>query len=66
MYVCVIVSLDHCFQEKAALLFQNMSSSLLHMDLNNTEDNKKEIHTTASVIVTGVSNIMDHSSDVSH
>ncbi|XP_028289475.1 polycystic kidney disease protein 1-like 2 [Parambassis ranga] len=49
-------------QEKASSLFQNMSSSLLHMDLTNTEDNKKEIHTTASVIVGGVSNIMDHSS----
>ncbi|KAM6978376.1 polycystin-1-like protein 2 [Tautogolabrus adspersus] len=48
---------------KASLLFAELSSSLLHMDLNKTEENKKEMHDAASTIVEGAGNILHFSSN---
>ncbi|XP_044072039.1 polycystic kidney disease protein 1-like 2 [Siniperca chuatsi] len=50
-------------QEEASLLFANLSTSLLHMNVNKSEENKKEIHFAASTIVEGASNILDYSSN---
>ncbi|XP_047457946.1 polycystic kidney disease protein 1-like 2 [Mugil cephalus] len=49
-------------QEESSSLFQNLSSSLLHMNISNCEENKNEMYTAASIIVRGVSDIMDYSS----
>ena len=52
-------------QEEASLLIENLSSSLLHMGVKESEENKKEMHNAGSTVVEGVSNIMDYSSNVS-
>ncbi|XP_067459444.1 polycystin-1-like protein 2 [Thunnus thynnus] len=52
-------------QEEASVLFANLSSSLLHMGVKKSEENKKQIYIAASTIVEGVSNILDYSSNVS-
>nr|XP_033472921.1 polycystic kidney disease protein 1-like 2 [Epinephelus lanceolatus] len=52
-------------QEEASLLFAALSSSLLHMNITNSEENINEIHTAASTIVEGISNILHYSSSVS-
>ncbi|XP_071328687.1 polycystin-1-like protein 2 [Trachinotus anak] len=49
-------------QEEASLLFANLSSSLLHMDVNKSEENIQEIHFAASSIVEGTSTILSYSS----
>ncbi|XP_049449240.1 polycystic kidney disease protein 1-like 2 [Epinephelus fuscoguttatus] len=49
-------------QEEASLLFAALSSSLLHMNITNSEENINEIHTAASTIVEGISNILHYSS----
>ncbi|XP_078118997.1 polycystin-1-like protein 2 [Sander vitreus] len=49
-------------QEEASLLFAKLSSSLLLMDVNGSEEKKNEIHAAASTIVEGASNILDYSS----
>lgn len=51
-------------QEAAAMLFANLSSSLLHMDVNKTDN--EEMLSTSSTIMEGVGNILDYSSTVSH
>ncbi|XP_026231670.1 LOW QUALITY PROTEIN: polycystic kidney disease protein 1-like 2 [Anabas testudineus] len=48
-------------QEQASLLFVNLSSSILYMDVNKTEEN--EINNAANLIVEGASNILDYSSN---
>uniref|UniRef100_UPI0037E779AE polycystin-1-like protein 2 n=1 Tax=Semicossyphus pulcher TaxID=241346 RepID=UPI0037E779AE len=48
-------------QEEASQLFAHLSSSLLHMDMSKTEENKEEIHTAASTIVEGAGNILHFS-----
>ncbi|XP_030614668.1 polycystic kidney disease protein 1-like 2 [Archocentrus centrarchus] len=50
-------------QEGAALLFANLSSSLLHMDVNASEENQEAMLTTANVIVEGLDNILNYSSN---
>ncbi|XP_035860041.1 polycystic kidney disease protein 1-like 2 [Sander lucioperca] len=50
-------------QEEASLLFAKLSSSLLLMDVNGSEENKNETHAAASTIVEGASNILDYSSN---
>ncbi|XP_031725951.1 polycystic kidney disease protein 1-like 2 [Anarrhichthys ocellatus] len=50
-------------QEEASLLLANLSSYLLHMDVNTSEDNMNEINAAASTIVEGASNILDYSSN---
>lgn len=52
-----------CFhlQEEASLLLGDLSSSLLNMEVNNSE----EIQLAASTIVEGAGNILDYSSNVS-
>ncbi|XP_062258132.1 polycystin-1-like protein 2 [Platichthys flesus] len=50
-------------QEEASLLFVNLSSSLLLMDVNNSEESKKEMQSAASTILEGASNILDNSSN---
>ncbi|XP_068592767.1 polycystin-1-like protein 2 [Cebidichthys violaceus] len=50
-------------QEEASLLLVNLSSHLLHMDVNTSEDNVNEINAAASTIVEGASNILDYSSN---
>ncbi|XP_029385709.1 polycystic kidney disease protein 1-like 2 isoform X2 [Echeneis naucrates] len=49
-------------QEDASLLFANLSASLLDLDLDNSEENIKEIYTAASNIVEGISTILSYSS----
>jgi len=60
MFVPII---DSCLQVEASLLFVNLSSNLLDIDVNN--DNVNKVHAAASSIVEGASNILDYSSDVS-
>ncbi|KAM6955775.1 polycystin-1-like protein 2 [Lycodopsis pacificus] len=48
-------------QEEASLLLVNLSSYLLRMDVNTSEENMNEINAAASTIVEGVSNILDYS-----
>ncbi|KAM6934543.1 polycystin-1-like protein 2 [Xenentodon cancila] len=48
-------------QVDASMLFANLSSSLLHMDVNKT-DNKEELSTASSTIMEGVGHILDYSS----
>ncbi|CAB1450105.1 unnamed protein product [Pleuronectes platessa] len=50
-------------QEEASLLLVNLSSSLLHMDVSNSEESKKEMQSAASSILEGASNILDNSSN---
>ncbi|XP_037646091.1 polycystic kidney disease protein 1-like 2 [Sebastes umbrosus] len=50
-------------QEEASVLFANLSSSLLHMDVNKSEENINEIHAAADTIVEGASNILHYSSN---
>ncbi|XP_062287305.1 polycystin-1-like protein 2 [Scomber scombrus] len=50
-------------QEEASLLIENLSSSLLHMGLEESEENKKEMYNAGSTVVEGVSNILDYSSN---
>ncbi|XP_022597025.1 polycystic kidney disease protein 1-like 2 [Seriola dumerili] len=50
-------------QAEASLLFAKLSSSLLHMDMNKSEENMEEIYTAASTIVEGTSNILSYSSN---
>uniref|UniRef100_A0A665VH41 Polycystic kidney disease 1 like 2a n=1 Tax=Echeneis naucrates TaxID=173247 RepID=A0A665VH41_ECHNA len=57
---------DIDLQEDASLLFANLSASLLDLDLDNSEENIKEIYTAASNIVEGISTILSYSSSVSH
>lgn len=52
---------DFLHQEKASLLFANLSSHLLHMAV----DNSRETLSAASTIVEGVSNMLDYASNVS-
>lgn len=52
-------------QQEASLLFASLSSSLLLMNVDKSEENTKEMHVAASTIVEGVSNILDYSSNVS-
>ncbi|AWP12851.1 putative polycystic kidney disease protein 1-like 2 [Scophthalmus maximus] len=47
-------------QEKVALLFVDLSSSLLRMDVPQNEENKKAMYSAASNIVEGVSNILGY------
>ncbi len=61
----VIVRAYSHLQEQASLLLANLSSSLLLMNVNKSEENTKEMHAAASTIVEGASNIMDYSSSVS-
>ncbi|XP_045910422.1 polycystic kidney disease protein 1-like 2 [Micropterus dolomieu] len=51
-------------QVEASLLFANLSSSLLHMNLNKSEESKNEIFSATSTIVEGASNILDYSSNM--
>ncbi|KAM8855773.1 polycystin-1-like protein 2 [Spinachia spinachia] len=51
--------LRRCAQEKASLLFENLSSDLLCMKVIENEDNVIEIHTAVDAILEGVSNILD-------
>ncbi|KAM3607032.1 uncharacterized protein V6R79_000867 [Siganus canaliculatus] len=51
--------LSSAAQEEASLLFENLSSSLLQMGVNNSE----AIHSASSLIVAGASNILDYSSN---
>ncbi|KAI3355885.1 hypothetical protein L3Q82_004435 [Scortum barcoo] len=51
-------------QEEASLLFANLSSSLLLMNVNKSEENTKEMYSSASTIVEGASNILDYSSNM--
>nr|XP_043906417.1 polycystic kidney disease protein 1-like 2 [Solea senegalensis] len=48
-------------QEDAAFLCVSLSSSLLNMGLNKSEESKREIRSTASIIVEGVGNILSSS-----
>ncbi|XP_069554807.1 polycystin-1-like protein 2 [Brachyistius frenatus] len=50
-------------QKEASSLLANLSSSILHMSVSESEENKKEIHSTATTIVEGVSNMLDYSSN---
>ncbi|XP_034430206.1 polycystic kidney disease protein 1-like 2 [Hippoglossus hippoglossus] len=50
-------------QEEASLLFVNLSSSLVHMVVNKSEESKKEKQSAAGAIVEGASNILDNSSN---
>ncbi|GLD61521.1 polycystic kidney disease protein 1-like 2, partial [Lates japonicus] len=52
-------------QEEASLLFVSLSSSLLNVDVDKGEENKKEIHSAASSIVEGASNILGYSTSTS-
>lgn len=61
----VIVRVDLHLQEAASLLFAKLSSSLVHMDLNKSEENKIEVLFAANTIVEGASNVLDFSSNVS-
>ncbi|CAJ1078835.1 polycystic kidney disease protein 1-like 2 [Xyrichtys novacula] len=49
-------------QEEASSLFAVLSASLLHMGLDKTEENKKEVRNAASSIVEGAGNILQFSS----
>ncbi|XP_034041945.1 polycystic kidney disease protein 1-like 2 [Thalassophryne amazonica] len=49
-------------QDQALLLLRNLSSSLLSIDLDKSEENKKEIYITASIIVEGTSDILEYPS----
>lgn len=62
-WLYLIVRFDSHLQEQASLLFVNLSSSILYMDVNKTEEN--EINNAANLIVEGASNILDYSSNVS-
>lgn len=64
-YMSVTVRAYSHLQEEASLLFTNLSSSLLLMNVNKTEENTKEMHFAASTIMEGASNILDYSSNVS-
>lgn len=57
----VIVRVDSHYQEEASLLLANLSSHLLHMEV----DNSGEILFATSTIVEGASNILDYASNVS-
>lgn len=61
----VIVRVDSHLQEAASLLFASLSSSLVHMNMTDSEESKTEIFSAASTIVEGASNILDFSSNVS-
>ncbi|KAM7380789.1 hypothetical protein PAMP_004062 [Pampus punctatissimus] len=50
-------------QEEASLLFASLSSSLLDMGLNKSEENEEKIQSAVSTVVEGVSNILDYSSN---
>ncbi|XP_034417690.1 polycystic kidney disease protein 1-like 2 [Cyclopterus lumpus] len=50
-------------QEEASLLFVDLSSHLLLMDVNKSEDNMNVVHAAASSIVEGASAILDYSSN---
>lgn len=52
---------DFLHQEKASLLFANLSSRLLHLEV----DDSKETLSAASTIVEGAGNMLDYSSNVS-
>ncbi|KAK2906286.1 hypothetical protein Q8A73_010229 [Channa argus] len=49
-------------QEQASLLLVDLSSSLLHMIANSSEESMNEIISAASTIVEGASNILEYSS----
>lgn len=57
----VIVRVDSHHQEEAALLLANLSSHLLHMEVDDSE----AILFATSTIVEGASNILDYASNVS-
>lgn len=49
----------------ALSLFVNLSSSLLHMDLNRSKENFIETQIVANAIVEGVGNVLNYFSTVS-
>nr|XP_040057277.1 polycystic kidney disease protein 1-like 2 isoform X1 [Gasterosteus aculeatus aculeatus] len=53
--------LSRCAQEKASLLFENLSSDLLCMKVIESEDTVIEIHAAVSAILEGVCRILDFS-----
>ncbi|KAM9710551.1 polycystin-1-like protein 2 [Menidia menidia] len=50
-------------QVEASTLLNNLSLSLLHMNLTKSDDNKKEILSSVSVILAGVGSILSYSSN---
>lgn len=64
IYIYHFLWFDSHLQEQASLLLVDLSSSLLYMDSNKSNEN--EISNAASTIVEGASNILDYSSSVSH
>ncbi|XP_034549878.1 polycystic kidney disease protein 1-like 2 [Notolabrus celidotus] len=54
--------LSSAAQEEASFLLAELSSSLLNMDLDKSEENKKEVHDAACSIVEGAGNILHFSS----
>lgn len=59
--VSVIMRVDSHLQEETSLFFANLSSSLLHMAVDNSE----KVHLAASSLVEGASHILDYPSSVS-
>ncbi|KAF7660845.1 hypothetical protein LDENG_00274440 [Lucifuga dentata] len=49
-------------QEKASLLLENLSSSLISMDLKKTKENKEQTQASANTIAEAASNMLDYSS----
>lgn len=61
----VMTRIDFHLQEKASLLFENLSSDLLCMKVIESEDTVIEIHAAVSAILEGVCRILDFSCNVS-
>ncbi|XP_041858595.1 polycystic kidney disease protein 1-like 2 [Melanotaenia boesemani] len=50
-------------QVDASTLFASLTSSLLHMNLSQTQDNKNEMLSTVSALLEGVANMLNYSSN---